>query len=374
VSHGNGQIRFTSNQALVEDFKATTPGGGNIAIDGGAALSGLAPDAWRLEMRADQISGEYPRDTQTTIDANLVLQGKRAFQQVLSGHAEVRRAAYTRDITIEELIRTGGPFSPEALEAGPGGSGGASALPTLLDLRITADNTLIIKNNLADAVGSAYLNMRGSIDNPIVSGRILLNQGTLEFRNGRYELTRGMITIPPQRNAEPILDFQTEATISGYRLTIAFNGSTSKLHTTVESDPELPEADVISLILTGSVSTDRSTTAAVRQTGLGLAQSILSASLSEQLTKGTQRLFGLSRFSIDPLLVGRGTDPTARITIGQRITKDLTVTYSQNLTSGVSGLDQVVLIEYRLSNRYSIVGSRNENGDLAFDFRLHKRF
>ena len=58
-----------------------------------------------------------------------------------------------------------------------------------LDLRITADNTLLIKNNLADAVGSAFLNVRGSIDQPIASGRVLLSRGTLEFRNGRYELS-----------------------------------------------------------------------------------------------------------------------------------------------------------------------------------------
>src|SRR5204862_5827569 len=100
--------------------------------------------------------------------------------------------------------------------------------------------------------------------------------------------------------------------------------------------------------------------------GFGLAQSILSASLSEHLERGTQRLFGLSRFSIDPLLVGRGNDPTARITIGQRIAKDLTVTYSQNLTAGVSGIDRVVLVEYRLSNRFSVVGIGYDRGELGF--------
>jgi translocation and assembly module TamB len=82
----------------------------------------------------------------------------------------------------------------------------------------------------------------------------------------------------------------------------------------------------------------------------------------------------LSRFSIDPLLVGRGSDPTARITLGQRITKNLTVTYSQNLTSGTNGLDRVVLVEYRLSNRFSVVGYRNDRGEVGFDVRLRKRF
>ncbi len=373
IARGNGQIRFTANQALLENFVAAAPGGGRITIEGGAALAGLVPDRWRLEINADQVGVEYPRDTQTVVDAHLALQGNRRIQ-VLSGEVEVRRASYTRDITLEELLTTGGPFGSEFLDVGPGGAGGPGGLPTSLDIRIVADNTLAVKNNLADAVGSAYLTLRGPVEEPIVSGRIQLTRGTLEFRNGRFELTRGLITLTGRRRAEPILDIQTEADISGYHIEVGFTGALSKLETTVKSDPPLPEPDIISLVLTGSVSGDSSTQASVTQTGLGLAQSILSASLSEQLTRGTQRLFGLSRFSIDPLLVGRGSDPTARITVGQRVTKDLTVTYSQNLTSGPSGIDRVVLVEYRISNRFSVVGIRNERGELGFDVRLRKRF
>ena len=50
------------------------------------------------------------------------------------------------------------------------------------------------------------------------------------------------------------------------------------------------------------------------------------------------------------------------------------MTYSQNLTSGPSGIERIVLIEYRLSNRFSVVGYRNERGELGFDVRLRKRF
>jgi translocation and assembly module TamB len=375
VARGNGQIRFTANQAVIENFRASAPGGGTIAITGGAALAGLAPERWRVEVNADQVGFEYPRDTQTVIDAQLALQGNRRLQ-IVTGNVEVRRASYTRDISLDELI-TGGPFSEEFFAVGPGGGGGGggiAGLPTTLDIRVTADNTLVVKNNLADAVGNAYLSVRGTVDEPAISGRVQLTRGTLEFRRGRFEISRGLITLPGRRGADPVVDFQSEADISGYHVTVAFSGPLARLQTTVRSDPELPETDIISLVLTGNVSGDRTVTASVTQTGLGLAQSLLSASLSEQLERGTQRLFGLSRFSIDPLLVGRGSDPTARITIGQRITKDLTVTYSQNLTSGPSGIDRVVLVEYRISNRFSVVGYRNERGELGFDVRLRKRF
>ena len=375
IARGNGQIRFTSNQALIENFTATSPGGGTIAVQGGAALVGLVPDRWSIQVNVDQAGFEYPPDTQTVIDANIALRGNRKVQ-VVTGEVEVRRASYTRELTIEELIGGSGPFAPEFFDVGPGGGGGGgpAGVHTTLDLRITADNTLSVKNNLADAVGSAYLNVRGPVESPIISGRVMFTRGTIEFRRGRFELSRALITLPGGRNADPVIDVLSEADISGYHVTVAFSGPMTKLETTVKSDPPLPEVDIISLVLTGSVSGETTTIGAATQTGLGLAQSLLSASLSEQLEKGTQRLFGLSRFSIDPLLVGRGSDPTARVTIGQRISKDLTVTYSQNLTSGPSGIERVVLVEYRLSNRFSVVGYRNERGELGFDVRLRKRF
>lgn len=374
VARGNGLIRFTAQQALIENFEAQATGGGRVTVAGGAALAGFIPDRWHLDIEASQLGFEYPRDTQTIADATLTLQGNRRVQ-VLSGDVSVRRASYSRDVTLEELITTGGPFTEDFLDAGPGGRGGPSSLTTTLDVRVTADNTLAVRNNLADAIGSAYLSLRGNVNDPLVSGRVLLTRGSLEFRNGRHELNRGLITLQGRRGAQPVLDFQSEAEISGYRIWIEFKGPLNKLETILRSDPELPERDIISLVVTGRVSGDGiADTRTPAQTGLGLAQSLLAAGLLEQFERGTQRLFGLSRFSIDPLIVGRGSDPTARITLGQQVAKNLTITYSQNLTSGVSGLDRIVLVEYRLSNRFSIVGFRNDRSELGFDVRVRKRF
>jgi translocation and assembly module TamB len=70
-------------------------------------------------------------------------------------------------------------------------------------------------------------------------------------------------------------------------------------------------------------------------------------------------------------MTGRGTDPTARVTVGRRITKDLSITFSTNLASNQ---DQVVLVEYRASDRVSFVASRAEDGAFGIDVRLRRRF
>jgi len=375
IARGNGLLRFTADQAIIENFEAATPGGGTLALSGGAALSNLVPDRWRIEARADQVGIEYPRDTRVVLDANLSIQGNQRYQ-LLSGRVDVRRAAYTKDIFIEDLVRGNVPFSGDAISTGGVSNGSLTGPRVNLDIRVNANETLIIRNNLADAQGSAFLNVRGSVDNPIVAGRVLLSRGTLEFRNDRYELVRGLITLPPGSTTEPVLDIEAEAVVSGYQITIGFSGTLAKLQTTLRSEPSLPEADIISLVLTGNVaSTGTSEAAAATQTGLGLAQALLAASINEQIGRTANRLFGISRLTVDPLIVGRGNDPTARVTLGQQITRNLTLTYSQNLTaSGPSGLDRIILVEYRISNRFSIVGFRNEGNELGFDVRVRKRF
>lgn len=370
---GHGQIRFTEDLAAIEHFEATAPGGGKLSMTGGAALVGLLPDRWRVELLTDQVAVEYPRDTDTIFDGRMVLQGNRHYQ-VLSGDLRVRRSSYTKDITLADLIETGGPFNENFVNTGPSGTGGPGPNITV-DIKIDADETLLVHNNLLDAVGSAHLNLHGPLSDIIVSGRVSLNRGTILFRDERYEIIRTALTFSQNRASEPIVDLQADADISGYRVTISFTGTPSHLHTAVQSDPQLPENDLVALILTGRPAEgDTVSTAATTQTGLGLASTLLSTTLNEQLQRQTKRLFGLSRLSIDPLIVGRGADPTARVTVGQSLTKDLTVTYSQNLTAGINGLDRIVLVEYRLSNKFSIVGTRDERGDIGFDIRIRKRF
>src|SRR5262249_45303028 len=65
MAHGAGVIKFTEDQAAIQSFTASTPGGGRLVLSGGAALVGFVPDRWRLQMSADQVAVEYPRDTQT---------------------------------------------------------------------------------------------------------------------------------------------------------------------------------------------------------------------------------------------------------------------------------------------------------------------
>ncbi len=369
LENGGGRILFNANRAQIETLTADA-GGGKVEVTGGAIFERLSDVRWRFGLRAENVRVKYPRDIRSLADGDLVLQGNRSLQ-VLSGVVRIKRAEYTTNTDLATLVRT--QF------IGLGGVGSSlqtrarRATFTTLDVRVEAPDTLFIRNNIADVVGSASLRLSGSIDDPDVSGRVLITRGQLEFRNDRFEVTRGVVVIPEGPAGTTFYDIQAEATIQGYRIIVGLTGTADNFNPILRSEPNLPQSSILSLLATGTLPPPEiaNTTTAAQQANVSAATTLLSELLTERIEEQTGRLFGINRFQIDPLLVGRGGDPTARLTVGRRITKDLSVTFSTNLATAE---EQIILIEYRLRSNLSIIGIRDQRGNFGFDVRVTKRF
>ncbi len=375
VSQINGDVRFTADRAQLNALTGRL-GGGTIAVSGGASLAGFSLAKFQLNVRGEQITVPFPQDFRSTADANLVVQGDLQ-AQLIRGTVNLRRAEYTKDIELADLINR----RPETTISEGGSAGGLTA-NTQLDLTVEGRDALVVRNNIADAIGSVALQIRGTIDDPIVGGRITATRGTLSFRNDRYELTRAFIDLPMRRDADPLLNIQAESEIKGYRVIVNLTGPLSSPNAAVSSDPALPQADVVALVTTGNLSSGDQGGSTLAQTGLGTATSLLTdAIINAPIQRATDKLFGLNRFELDPLIAGRGgASPTARLTVGRQINRNLSLTYSTNVTTEQN---QVVALEYRLSDRLSFVAQyqqgaintlRTQNNNFSFEIRFRKRF
>jgi translocation and assembly module TamB len=373
----NGAVRFTADRAEIQSLTGNL-GGGRVNVTGGAILAGFTPSQFRFAVRGDQITVPFPENFRSTADADLVVQGDlRA--QIISGTVNLRRAEYTEDIEIADLIDRRREAS---ITEGVGGEGGFGS-NVRLDLRVEGRDALVVRNNLADAVGSVSLQLRGPVSEPIISGRVTLTRGTINFIRGqRYEVTRAIIDLPPRQELDPVLNIQAEGEIRGYRILVSITGPLSQPTATTRSEPGLPQADVVSLITTGNLASNEEGQSTLAQTGFGTAASLLSETIiSRPVSRATDRLFGLNRFEIDPLIAGRGgASPTARLTVGRQINRNLSLTYSTNVTTDQN---QVLALEYRVSDRLSFVAQyqqgpvntlRAERDNFSFEIRFRKRF
>jgi autotransporter translocation and assembly factor TamB len=381
----NGTIRFNSNQANIETLTGRL-GGGRVSVTGGALLSGFMPSEFRVVARGENVTvpatafvtlpsflGTLP----TTADADLEIRGRLDAVNV-KGTIKVRRTEVTGDIDLADLIER-----PAAPITSGGGGAGLSGPAATVDLTIQGQDALIIHNNLADMVGSLNLRVHGPIDAPVSSGRITATRGTVAFRNDRYEIQRAIIDLPPRAEAPPVINLQAQSDIRGYRVTITMSGPLSGgLTTTATSDPPLPQADVIALITTGNLSGGPEGTSTLAQTGLGTATSLLTDTLiNAPVQRATDKLFGLNRFEFDPLISGRGgQSPTARLTVGRQVNRNLAITYSTNVTGEPN---QVIAVEYRVSDRLSFIAQyqqgstdtlRARSNNFNFELRFRKRY
>ena len=367
-------VRFTANQAQIDSLNGTI-GGGRLSATGGALLDGFTVSAFRVNLVGDDVTVPFPENFRSTLDANVEIRGSSR-EQLIGGTVTLRRAEYTEDIELADLIDTRRQSIEEGAETE------LTRTAVFAALRVEGRNALVVRNNLADLVGSVSLQLDGPVNDPTISGRVTSSTGTLNFRNDRYEITRVLIDLPPARNADPILNVQAESQIRGYRVIVSLTGPLSQPQAAVRSEPALPQADVVSLITTGQLSSGDTSASVLAQSEVGAATSLLTdALINAPAQRATSKLFGLTRFEINPVIGGTtGSTASARLTLGRRISKEVSVTYSTNVTSDPN---QILALEYRVSDRLSFVAQYEQastrrlsarTNNFSFEIRFRKRF
>ena len=297
IANLRAAIRFTANQAQIDSLNGTL-GGGRVSATGGALLDGFTVSAFRVNLLGDDVTVPFPENFRSTLDANVEIRGSSR-EQLIGGTVNLRRTEYTEDIELADLIDT----RRESIEEGAEIELTRTAL--FAALRVEGRNALVVRNNLADLVGSVSLQLDGPVNDPTISGRVTATSGTLNFRNDRYDITRLLIDLPPAPNADPILNIQAEGQIRGYRVIVSLTGPLTQPQAAVRSEPALPQADVVSLITTGQLSSGDTSSSILAQSEVGAATSLLTdALINAPAQRATSKLFGLTRFEINPVIGG----------------------------------------------------------------------
>ncbi len=380
VERLKARVIFTSNQFEVDDATGYL-GGGKFTASGGGLLDGLAVKTFRLSLDGNNVTVPLPKDFLTTGDARLEISGIRQaanddLQMTIAGRVFARRSLYSKDIDLANLV--GG--RREAVLT----SGGSSINAPRFDLVIEGRDALIVRNNIADLTASVSLTLTGDANDPRLAGRITADRGTIFFRKDRYDVQRGTLEFPPDTAIDPIINLQAESEIGGYQIFVNLSGplkDSELLSATVRSSPALPQADVVSLITTGSLTNTTGGIPTLAQTGINTAAEILTDTIiNNPARKATDKLFGLNVFEIDPIISGQQINPSARLTVGRQINNNLRVTYSTNLSQDQN---QVLAFEYRVSNKLSLVAQYEQRSlsnvtrarnNFSFEIRFRKRF
>lgn len=305
----------------------------------------------------------YPKEFRSVADADLVLSGNGDVH-ILSGDVRVTRMEYLRSFNLLEQLASRSPVQSGPLTTDP------YLLGLRLNVEIHSENGLSIDNELTRLRGSLRLTLRGTPAYPSLTGRVEASEGTIFFRGSRFEISHASADFIDRNRINPVLEIRAEADVKTYRLILDAAGDLEHLNLNITSDPPMSTVDILSLLTTGKRESAASTSQRQSQMAGMSAASVLSENLTGVLGKRVQRILGLESFRVDPFLAGADNDPTARITISERLSKDLVVTFSRNLTTSQ---EQIVIIEYDVGRNLSMVATRDEDGRYGLDFRFRKR-
>ena len=370
VRAGSGMIRFTSSQISIESFSAQTQYG-SVEVNGGLFIDELVPTRWQINISGYGLVLEYPEGFSTTLDADIdYLKGEDS--ELISGAVYIRSSEYTRDISIAELILSLSESN------GNGSPAGSADTDIALDLTVEAYHSLRINNNLAEVVASADFSIVGTTVNPIVLGSLTVDDGTLRLEGNEYEFTRGTVNFNNPRKTTPYLNLEVETQVREYNIGIVMRGPIDQFQLSFRSEPPLSTASIVSLLAAGQTEEEilgvepggQSKSSALAAYGAG---TLLGKTLGIAMGGQASRLFGIDRFSVDPFISdSRSRDPGARITLGKQITREFNVTYISSLANSFQ--EQTVIIQYRLTDWVTAVGTSQTDGTVAVDFKFRKRF
>ncbi len=384
----NGIVAFDGSSIRLDGLRASLADG-RVLFGGRMGVSGLVVTNYDVTLTGHDLRLRYPEGMRSLVDAALTVQGS-ADAPLLGGSVLVRSAVWTPAFDGTANVFGSSPSAALPIEPGAPGARAPSSLPLRYDVRIVAPSTFRIENDLARIVASADVNVRGTYDRPLVFGRADIERGEVRFEGRRYVVSRGSLDFANPERIEPFFDVeaQTRVRVPGqtYRVTLRVAGTSARLQPEFTSDPPLPSADVLSLLLSDTtpagdveVASLRSPNQREQELLQARATRALTGALSAEVGKVVQDTFGVDTFQITPLLVdpyqqsvGLSVNPAARVTIGKRLSDRIYLTYARSLSS--STRDEIILLEYDQSDTLGWVLSQNEDGTYALEVRKRVTF
>jgi translocation and assembly module TamB len=368
IEGANGKIFLSRDRAIIENLTART-GGGTVRLDGWVGFGGERP-TYGLRAAAKQVRVRYPEGVSTTFDANVELRGSAA-RSILSGNATVLRYSMAPSVDFVSLVAR--PSQPMIASA----TQNELLRGMQFDVKVDASRNARLETALTrDIQAEAGLTLRGTPFKPVLLGRVVINQGEINFMGNRYRISRGEISFVNSAKLEPILDLDLYARVRGIDITMTFTGPPDRLNVTYRSDPPFQVNEIIALLAVGRAPTSDPSLLARRnekdQSWQQIGASTLVGQALQSLEAGRlQRFFGVSRIKIDPKLTGLSNVPEAQITLEQQLSKDITFTY---ISSFAQEQQQLFRLEWNVSRQWSVLAVRDENGLFGIEFQFKKQF
>ena len=357
LQHGNGTLSLTKERINITQFTGNI-GGGTLTAQGGVAFRPAIQ--FDVGVAAHDVRMLYPQGMREAINANLRLTGSTT-NALLGGNINLADLSFTSAFDLSNFINqfTGGVEAPPSQ---------GFAQNVALNLAVHSSNNVNLVSRTLSVGGSANLQVRGTAADPVILGRANLTGGDIILNGNRFVLSGGTIQFVNPSVTQPVVNLTITTSIQQYYISLRFDGPVDQLRTQYSSDPALPSADIIHLLAFGQTT---EASAANATPANQAAETLVANQVSSQVTSRLSKVAGISQLSINPVLAGSNAQGPAgaNITVQQRVTGNLFVTFSSNVQTTQG---QTIQGQYQVSPRIAVSATRDPNGGFAVDTLIKK--
>jgi translocation and assembly module TamB len=367
------RIVMTGDRIDIQQLRVGSQSG-PLEVMGWAQLAGSTLQQVDVAVRAQEFTAMNTPGIQAMVNMDLAVRGSLQAMTAtgtvtvprlrvvtnklpMSGHKDVQ----PWELTVQ------GVYGPGPAAAGAGDEGAAVPLqvdvplPFLrADVRVDIPRNAWIHGPGTAVEMSGDLHVAKELEQPFVlSGMITIVRGFASAYGKRFVIQQGQVTFTGDPEINPLLDITVNYTVSNYVVAIHVEGKARKPEITFSSTPELPQSDILSLLIVGKTM-DRLTSSEQQdlssQLG-GAAGGVIAGQLQEALG---------GALGLDTLTIGGGESfGSGSVSIGQYVTQDIFMSYEFGMGKGGGNR---VGVEYSITPRLKLKGSTADNGASAVDF------
>jgi translocation and assembly module TamB len=361
------QANLAGKQVIIESGQARLGSGGSVRMGGSVSLADNLPANIDITLaNASYTDGET---FSTSASGRLRLEGTLLRDPILSGNISLGKTeitvpeSFAGDATLLDVKHV----RPDAKtrqtlarrnQATPAPSPTARPSILRLDVTVNAPNQIFVRGRGLDAELGGNIRVQGPVSNVQPIGQFELRRGRLSILGKRIDLTEGTISLTG--DLDPVVNFVAQTSAQDVEAYIIIKGRISDVDVSFTSSPELPQDEVLALIIFGRGINDLSPVQIAR---LAAIAAELTGGNSPGLVDGIRRGAGL-----DDLDVVEDDDGNAAVRAGKYVSDNvyLGVEAGQKNTEATVNLD--------ITDNLTARGGVSSDGETSLGIFLEKDY
>ena len=243
----------SSERIEVESLTGRTGKTGRLEAEGWMNLDADADFPLSVTLRLDKAELVDRDDIDGRISGEIAMTGNLAASEI------------DGDLTVDRLEVSipdgGGPTLPELEVTEVGGrivnppeeeaaeEAKEKPIDPVLNIRISLPNKVFVRGRGLESEWQGDLDITDRASNPAIVGTLSIKKGYFDFLDKRFELALGEITFSGAQPPNPIIALEARAEDDDFTAIIKLNGPANDPQLLLESEPVLPEDEVLARLL-----------------------------------------------------------------------------------------------------------------------------